>query len=517
MRTLRPLIVCVSGAIFVTPVGSAFGQSVLYVDATRLDGLNDGSSWNDAFLDLQDAMDNAATNGLVTEVRVAGGVYRPDRGTGDRSLSFRLMSGLALRGGYAGADAPDPQVRDFSAHPSVLCGDLFGDDDTIGNTENAFHVVEAGGVNATAVLDGFVARGGNADGTAPYPSGGGLRNAGGRPTVTNCKFIDNAAAQDGGAVYNGGGGATASFTDCVFLGNSAGSRGGAVFNDNTGSAGTRVLLSGCLLSENAAFDGGALYQFGGGVAVLGCTFESNVASAEGGAAFNFTSEASYQQCRFRANSASDGGAMRNSSSRPVLVRCTFVANTALDDGGAVFNQSAGASITHCAFVGNLAAGDGGAVWSFNTLAFPVRNCTFSGNVAGLRGGALYNWGTVGGGSGPQVASCILWDNRDSGGPDESGQMHTDRGSPTLDYSCLQGFGGTWGGPGNIGANPRLLPDGIHLRTFSPCIDRGDPMLVFPGDETDLDGEPRVYRGRVDMGADEAAPPLPPPSSLQPIE
>ena len=44
-----------------------------------------------------------------------------------------------------------------------------------------------------------------------------------------------------------------------------------------------------------------------------------------------------------------------------------------------------------------------------------------------------------------------------------------------------------------------VPD-YHLRPGSPCIDAGDPDYVVGPNETDLDGNPRVIGGRIDMGA-----------------
>ena len=43
----------------------------------------DGSSWELAFTDLQDALDRALTGSAI---RVAQGTYRPDRGSGDRTV-----------------------------------------------------------------------------------------------------------------------------------------------------------------------------------------------------------------------------------------------------------------------------------------------------------------------------------------------------------------------------------------------------------------------------------------------
>ena len=104
--------------------GSVFAANV-YVDANLTTGANDGSSWANALLTLQDALARA---GLGGEIRVAQGVYTPDRGLGvargDREATFRLASGLTLRGGYAGGEAPDPGARDPEVYVTVLSGDL---------------------------------------------------------------------------------------------------------------------------------------------------------------------------------------------------------------------------------------------------------------------------------------------------------------------------------------------------------------------------------------------------------
>ena len=50
------------------------------------------------------------------EIRVAQGVYQPDRsaaepnGTGNREATFQLISGVTLKGGYVGFGEPDPNA-----------------------------------------------------------------------------------------------------------------------------------------------------------------------------------------------------------------------------------------------------------------------------------------------------------------------------------------------------------------------------------------------------------------------
>lgn len=62
--------------------------------------------------------------------------------------------------------------------------------------------------------------------------------------------------------------------------------------------------------------------------------------------------------------------------------------------------------------------------------------------------------------------------------------------------------------GNISEEPLFIDfanGDYHLRPNSPCINAGDPNYIAGLDEVDIDGQPRVWDGRVDMGADEFVP------------
>jgi len=59
--------------------------------------------------------------------------------------------------------------------------------------------------------------------------------------------------------------------------------------------------------------------------------------------------------------------------------------------------------------------------------------------------------------------------------------------------------------GNISQDPLFVntfAGDYHLQTGSPCITAGDPEFSISADETDIDGDPRVYAARIDIGADE---------------
>ena len=108
---------------------------IIYVDDDAI-GANDGTSWADAYVYLQDALADANYLEKPVDIMVAQGVYKPDQGAnqtpGDREASFRLINGgVTLKGGFAGYVEPDPNANDRDRYKTVLSGDLNGDDPQI--------------------------------------------------------------------------------------------------------------------------------------------------------------------------------------------------------------------------------------------------------------------------------------------------------------------------------------------------------------------------------------------------
>ena len=135
------------------------------------------------------------------------------------------MGGVALHGGFAGTESWLHE-RDPVAHPTILSGDI----GTSNNPDdNVYHVLTAGSaVTETAVLEGVIIAGGNADGNGDNGLGGGLLNQGGSPTLVNVSFVGNAANR-GGGVYNAEGGSPA-LVNVAFSGNSAETEGGGLYS-----------------------------------------------------------------------------------------------------------------------------------------------------------------------------------------------------------------------------------------------------------------------------------------------
>ncbi len=253
---------------------------ILYVEDDAPGPLHDGSDWNNAYVSLQQALGAAFfSNGMVTEIRVAQGVYTPVPADGDRRATFELIDGVETRGGYAGVGAADPNDRDADAYETILSGDLNRDDAKVGTGENCYHVLTTSANDATAILDGFTITGGNADGDTPlHDRGGGMFNVDGIPSIRNCVFRANAAVDRGSGIYVGSG--NPKLTHCAIVA-STGSEGmyisgGAslmdcTFRDNP-EGGLSVRYGSPRLVSCTFHGDEAVSVFRGGSALVNCVF-----------------------------------------------------------------------------------------------------------------------------------------------------------------------------------------------------------------------------------------------------
>jgi len=308
----------------------AANGTIHYVDVDATTGGNNGSTWADAFTDLQDAL-GAAVDG--NEIWVAEGTYTPATehgGTGDRFRSFQLINGVALYGGFD-PDAGDTEWedRDWESNPTILSGDLNGDDgpDFANNDENSYHVFyhpDGTNLDSTAILDGFTITGGNAnDSGFPHNVGGGMLNYFSSPTLTNCTFSSN-SANFGGGMFNSH--STPILADCAFMGNSAASLGGGMLNSESPSP----VLTNCTFAGNSAGWGGGMYNDDSPPVLTNCTFSGNSADSEGGGMFNGASSPTLINCIFWGNSAGWGGGIRSETADigwPVLTNCILWDNS----------------------------------------------------------------------------------------------------------------------------------------------------------------------------------------------
>jgi len=383
------------------------------------------------------------------------------------------------------------------------------------------------GEGPDTVLDGFTITGGTGtDFGYGVRGGGGMYNSGADPMVIGCTFSGNSASNSGGGMYNSVSSPTV--TQCTFSGNVA-AYGGGMLNANSSSP----AMTQCTFSGNTADYGGGMYNSESTPTVTHCTFSDNTTAFKGGGMHNEESSPTVIQCTFSGNTADYGGGMVNLQySSPTVTECTFSGNTADYGGGMYNNINSSPTVTECTFSGNSAGLVGGGMANYGTGQPVVTNCLFSGNGSGQSGGAMinrdtstatvthctfagnlstYGGGLDAGGVGTLV-NCIFWGNTRSGGSsDETAQIRLGFEPPAIDYCCIQGLD-TIGGTGNIGDDPVFMDadgpddtfgtddDNLRLAGGSPCVDAGDNAAISPGLTTDLDGNPRISHGMVDMGA-----------------
>ena len=485
---MRPILL-----FLILCVYTSIPAKTIFVDVSAT-GSSNGSEWENAYLDIQDALVSAADG---DEIWVAKGIYKP--GT-IRTDTIQLKTGVSLLGGFPnGGGSGNLDARNFLEYETILSGDLLSNDgvDFENNDENSYHIIAADTVAGTAVLDGFTITGGNAN-------GGGTDNFGGAlygninsaesnfdvsvPTIRNCFFSFNSAAAGGGAVMN--------------LRNAGGRYEKCRFSNN------RSITSG----------GGAVYNNQGGPEFVDCIFESNETAGAGGAIWNGGRAQQYTGCSFVGNKADIGGAVFAMQANRFFINCLFSGNLSITQGGAVFLWQSDSGFTNCTFSGNSA--EEGAVLYLNSSEPILENCLLWNNIAG---------GVV-----DSVTSTI-------GKPEFSDQSFIN-----ISHSLIANSGGSsnWDSRigidlgNNIDSNPLFLSpvdptqspttDGnLELLSGSAAIDSGDNAAVadyFSGDpptpisefEIDLNGNPRVVQGnapplRVDIGAYEFDPELAPPT------
>jgi len=405
----------------------------IYVDASAT-GSNNGTSWTNAYVYLQDALAAAVAN---DEIRVAAGTYQPDRGKsvtlGDRNVSFVLKNLVKIMGGYP---AGGGSTRDWEANKTFLSGDLNGDDapDTLvqnlltdaTRADNSYHVIYSTLCGSPTLLDGLIITGGQANGADTLGYGGGWYNiTNGSPTFTNCLFTRNAAASRGGAWYNSGANCKPTLTNVTFMTNFCADRGGAIALLN---AGADMKLDNCTLTQNYATNyAGGLYLDNSSPTVLNSTFSDNYAvnggalvsinacnlitkdnhfignsATSGGAVWVGSNSMPMNDCFFESNSASNGGAVYSSWASPQITQCRFYNNYASSSGGAIFNKCGHLNLLNSAFIANYSQSHGGAIynepyiesWHAQHHAYMTsHNCYFTGNYvtnSGASGGAIAN-------------------------------------------------------------------------------------------------------------------------------
>lgn len=425
---------------------------ILYVNVDApSDSLKDGSSWPNAFVDLNEALAYACAQAPdEMDLWVAAGTYIPSqdgpscRGESDPALepmdvTFCLCSHVALYGGFSGTETTFDE-RDPALHATVLSGERVVNDPD----NNAFHVVTARDTDSSAVVDGFVISGGNStraeqddqgagiyvlsaspvirncriagqfsfwgggayvDGGSPrfeasrfelnfaLAGGGGMYVAQGDPTLLDVEFVENSSGGFGGGLYVTGGSAPV-MRDCSVTRNNTNARGGGIYNASTSA----WSIEHTTFDSNLADSGGAVYSATGTISFISSIFRDNYASWSGGALLAIDGTSGIESSEFTGNRAVEGAAVRHLTGALTVSDSTFDGNIASAAGGALNFTEADVLVQRSVFVANQGV-EGAALFN-ETGRLEVRGTNFERNLAELSGGAIAN----------DAAECMIVDS-----------------------------------------------------------------------------------------------------------
>lgn len=329
----------------------SYTHAQLYVDASA-NGSGDGSSWANAYTDLQDAID-AAPNGST--LWVAAGTYHPPR-TPDgvsaankaRERTFHISRSLTLYGGFAGNETLLSE-RNWQAHPTYLDGTLSGGTYVYRVLLLRQHV--------SVQLDGFVIQNALANGPSHAQDGAGLK-ADNLSTLTlrNLTFRQLEAKRDGGALKVSQL-SSVDIQNCDFFQNTAKS-GGAIHATNLSSL---SIVNGRYCGNTATGMAGAIHATQLSSAVLaGLAFTGNSASSHGGTLY-----------------------FSNGSSA-ILTNNTFTGNVAGGKGGAIYIKSQGGVSAYNSIFWDNTDESGNqtvsaSIWFTNASSPSLRHCLLAGS------------------------------------------------------------------------------------------------------------------------------------------
>jgi len=380
-------------------------------------GTADGSSWDNAYTNLNDAL-LAADSGA--EVWIAAGTYiTPD------STSFFIDKELTVLGGFAGTETSADDANP-AANETILSGDVDGDDpaagmpfDTAAFAENnrVLFITDTSTVASqyTVTLDGLTI----ANGGSPLD----------RPEGSNA-----VAAFSGGGILTF---ARVNMSRITFRSNRSFFGSALAVLSSTANA---SVLDDITLDRNYSGPGRQLYiNSSNGVSITNSVFDGLEGTQQSGfVQIAFTQDVVFENCEFKNLTTSFSGAgIRSDNCDDVTVRsCTFDELNA-STGGAIYTIQAenldiyemdeddfvldGCSLTNCSVEGR-----GGAITAFDNN-IKVINSSLSENTAAGIGGGLYQV-TIDSRSYSNVLDKTVFDENVDGTGDFDGDGEPDGGA-----------------------------------------------------------------------------------------
>ena len=265
-------------------------------------------------------------------------------------------------------------------------------------------------------------------------------------------IIQNGAAGTGAGAYLNN---YVTLNNCQIINNEASMFGGGVYVNSTGGT-AHVDLKNCIIMDNSAsMGGGVCDRIGANYA--NCRISNNTATTKGGGIYLYNNtEPTLKNCILSNNTAKNAGAMY-ARAQFTAYNCDIVMNLATESIGGIFHENAHNKYYNCILWGNIANGQP----SQTEGASDYEYCAVQGSVSGNGNHAL--------------------------SPDNDG----DEPGCFVRFNYLP-----------EGAGAEYYDGNWSLQSRSICLNAGKPNTTGLGN-TDIAGNPRIQKGRIDIGANES--------------
>jgi hypothetical protein len=305
-------------------------SATFFVNANAA-GSDNGSSWLNAYTNLQSALD-AAVRG--DEIWVAAGTYKPSKDidgnstpTDVRTKTFLLKNGVKMYGGFAGTETTlaERTKSTMAVNQTILSGDVNGNDaaNFTNYNDNTYHILVANGLTSATRFDGFIIKGANAN--------------------LSGEFLGvSSGSQFGGGMFINNAGANLEINNCIFTSNTTGFYAGGIYINSSSPT-----IRNSVIANNKSSFGGGLHMANAFPTFINTVIANNSASYAGGLRNNSASVSTFINCTFFGNSGStQGGAISNvNGSSAHLKNCIVWGNTS-PDGPALYNSGGASTVTY---------------------------------------------------------------------------------------------------------------------------------------------------------------------------